>query len=256
MTAVFHARRRAPITEMLVAAVLAASLFAAPLPAFADEAKTPAPGVISVSGEGVATIAPDMAVISLTVLREAETARAALDANNAAMEKVLAAMKDEAIAERDLQTGAFSIQPRWFYPPNNDGQNVQPKITGYTVTNTLTVRIRDLSRLGAILDVSVSLGVNQGGDVMFTNDDQDAVRETARLDAIAKARTKAEAMTQALGVGLGRITQISENSYAAPPLPMMRAEMAMAKSADSSVPIAAGENEYRVTVSISWEITQ
>lgn len=251
MTSSFHARRR-----MLAAGALSALMFSASAPAFADEAKTPEPGVISVSGEGVAAVAPDMAVISLTVLREAETAREALDANNAAMADVLAAMKAEGIAERDLQTGAFSVQPRWVYPVNKDGQNEEPRITGYTVNNTLTVRIRDLSRLGAILDSSVSLGVNQGGDIVFTNDDQDKIREAARLDAVTKARAKAEAMTAALGVSLGRITQISENSYAAPPMPIARAEMAMMAKAADQVPVASGENEYRVTVSVTWEIDQ
>lgn len=251
MTSVLPARRR-----MLAAGAVSALMLFTSGPAFADEAKRPEPGVISVSGEGVANVAPDMAVISLTVLREAETARAALDANNEAMSKVLAAMKEEGIAERDLQTGAFSVQPRWVYPRNKDGENEEPRIVGYSVNNTLTVRIRDLSRLGAILDTSVTLGVNQGGNVVFTNDDQDTVREAARLDAVAKAKAKAEAMTGALGVSLGRITQISENSYSAPPMPMARAEMAMmAKSADA-VPMAAGENEYRVTVNVTWELSQ
>ena len=243
--------------RIVLATALVATLLSAAPSAYAQDAKPPAPGVISVSGEGVAAVAPDMAVVALTVLREAETARAALDANNEAMAAVLAAMKEEGIAERDLQTGAFSIQPRWVYPQNQNGTTEQPRITGYTVSNTLTVRIRDLDRLGAILDSSVSLGVNQGGDVIFTNDDQDTVRETARLDAIAKAKAKAEAMVEALGVSLGRITQISENAYSAPPMPMMRAEMAGASiKADAAVPVASGENEYRVTVSVSWEITQ
>lgn len=251
MTATFNARRR-----MMFTGALAATMITAFSPAFADEAKRPEPGVISVTGEGVASVAPDMAVISLTVLREAKTAREALDANNEAMTGVLAAMKAEGIAERDLQTGAFSIQPRWFYPANKDGQNEEPRITGYSVNNTLTVRIRDLSRLGAILDTSVSLGVNQGGNVVFTNDDQETIRETARLDAVAKAKAKAEAMTGALGVSLGRITQISENSYSAPPMPMVRAEMAMMAKSSDAVPVASGENDYRITVSVTWEIAQ
>lgn len=244
-------------SSLSVAAAFSALILCAANPALADAAKAPEAGVISVSGEGVATAAPDMAVISLTVLREAETAREALDANNEAMTDVLAAMKSEGIAERDLQTGAFSVQPRWVYPKNNDDENRKPEIVGYTVNNTLTVRIRDLSRLGTILDTSVSLGVNQGGNVVFTNDDQDTIREAARLDAVNKAKAKAEAMTGALGVSLGRITQISENSYSAPPMPMVRAEMAMmsAKAADS-VPVASGENEYRVTVSVTWELDQ
>lgn len=250
MIADLFSRRR-----MMLSGALAATLLAA-TPAFADDAKPPEPGVISVSGEGVAAAAPDMAVISLSVLREAETARAALDANNAAMTEVLAAMRAEGIAERDLQTGAFSIQPRWLYPEIRDGQSEPPKITGYSVTNTLSVRIRDLAKLGGLLDRSVSLGVNQGGDVLLTNDNQDKIRDAARVDAIAKARAKALQMAEALGVGLGRITQVSENSYSAPPLPMLRAEMAMAAKSDSSVPVAAGENEYRVTVNVTWEITQ
>ena len=252
MTSLVTARR-----GLLVAGAFSALMLSAAAPAFADEAKQPEPGVISGSGEGVATAAPDMAVISLTVLREAETARAALDANNAAMADVLSAMKDEGIAERDLQTGAFSVQPRWVYPDNSkDGEPREPRIVGYTVNNTLTVRIRDLARLGAILDSSVSLGVNQGGDIVFTNDDQDTIREKARLDAVAKAKAKAEAMTGALGVSLGRITQISENSYSAPPMPMARAEMVMAAKAADQVPVASGENEYRVTVNVTWEIAQ
>lgn len=248
-----------PRNRILKAAALAGALaasMAAPLPAFADETPRVERGLISVSGEGIAAVAPDMAVIALTVLREAETARAALDANNAAMNDVLAAMKDAGIAERDLQTGAFSIQPRWFYPEAKNGRTEPPSIIGYTVNNTLTVRIRDLAILGQVLDTSVSLGVNQGGDVQFTNDDIDKVRDAARLDAVAKAKAKAEQMAAALGIGLGRITQISENSYSPPPMPMMRAEMAMAAKAANDVPIAAGENEYRVTVNVTWEIAQ
>ena len=251
MTAILSARR-----GLLLAGALSALVASASAPVLADEPRRPEAGVISVSGEGVATAAPDMAVISLTVLREAETAREALDANNEAMARVLEAMKAEGIAERDLQTGGFSIQPRWVYPTSKDGQSEQPRITGYSVNNTLTVRNRDLARLGAILDTSVSLGVNQGGNIVFTNDDQETIREAARIDAIAKARAKAETMSEALGVGLGRITQVSENSFSAPPVPMMRAEMAMSAKGADAVPVASGENEYRVTVSVTWEIDQ
>lgn len=240
----------------LVAGAFAAFLVSTQAPARAEDAKPPMPGVISTSGEGVALAAPDMAVISLTVLREAETARQALDANNAAMAQVLEAMKAEGVAERDLQTGGFSIQPRWVYPEAKDNRREPPSIVGYTVNNTLTLRIRDLAKLGNILDTSVSLGVNQGGNIIFTNDDQDSLRNAARMDAIAKAKAKAEQMTEALGVSLGRITQISESTHGGAPMPMMRAEMAMAAKVADEVPVAAGENEYRITVNVTWEIDQ
>lgn len=233
----------------LAGSLLAASLAAAP--AFAEPV---APPMISVSAEGSATLAPDMAVTSLTVLSEAETARAALDANNATMEKVMAAMKAENIAERDLQTAGFSIQPRWLYPEPKDGQQVPPSIIGYQVQNTLSVRIRDLSRLGAILDASVTLGINQGGNIRFTNDNPDTAIEEARRDAVSRAMAKAQQLADAAGVQLGRIVQISEQT-GSQPMPMMQAEFSKsAMRSDAAVPMAAGENEYRVSVSINFEI--
>ncbi|MEQ8482253.1 MAG: SIMPL domain-containing protein [Hoeflea sp.] len=249
--------RRPLVAGVLAASVIAAGLMGPLLSARADDATAAKPGVITVSAEGVTAIAPDMAVISLTVLREAETAREALDANNQAMNEVLAAMKDEGIAERDLQTGGFSIQPRWVYPDNNTQPREAPSIVGYQVQNTLTVRVRDLDRLGAILDTSVSLGVNQGGNIVFTNDDQESIRDQARADAVSRARAKAAQMTEALGVSLGRVTQISENQRSGQPVPMMRAEMAaMSAKGSDAVPVASGESEYRVTVSVTWEIDQ
>ena len=245
MTAFQTSRRRLFLAGSLLAASFAAA------PAFAEPL---APPMISVTGEGSASLAPDMAVTTLTVLTEAETARAALDANNATMEKVMAAMKSEKIAERDLQTSGFSVQPRWVYPEPKDGQQVPPTITGYQVQNTLSVRIRDLTRLGAILDASVTLGVNQGGNVSFTNDNPDPAREEARRDAVKRAMAKAQQLADAAGVHLGRIMEISEQTLNQQPMPMMEAQFVRSKASDSSVPMAAGENEYRVQVSMSFEI--
>jgi uncharacterized protein YggE len=126
---------------------------------FAAADNEPFPRIL-VTGQGSFDIAPDMAVLSLTVTREAETARAALDANSSAMKEVFAAMKAEGIADRDLQTSGFSIQPRYIYPSPKSGQREPPRIVGYVVRNSLTVRVRDIENVGAILDKSVTLGVN------------------------------------------------------------------------------------------------
>lgn len=210
---------------------------------------------ISVSATGTAEIAPDMAVIDLSVLREAETAREALDANTAAMAEVLAAMQEEGIADRDLQTSNFSIQPIVVYPRSTNGRQDPPRITGYRVVNALTVRVRDLDRVGAILDLSVSLGVNQGGGISFTNDDPSEAITRARTEAMQAAIAKATTLTEAAGIGLGAILSISEHSDQPRPIAMARAEMAMA-SDSAPVPIAAGENTYRVTVNVSFELDQ
>ena len=140
------------MTKTLLAGLWLAT--AAAMPAFAQD-QAPKPGVISVSATGKADVAPDMAILNLSVMREAETARAALDANTQAMATVLADMKAEGIDERDLQTSNFNINPRYFYPKRQkDGAQEPPKIVGYVVTNALTVRVRDLGKLGTILDRS------------------------------------------------------------------------------------------------------
>lgn len=219
--------------------------------AFAEDT-APKEAMLSVSGTGEASTAPDMAIIDLAVLREADTAREALDANNKAMSDVLAALKKDGIADKDLQTSGLSIQPKYDYS-NNDGS--APKLTGYSVTNSLTIRIRDLSKLGAVLDKSVTLGVNQGGGIRFANDKPDALLDAARTDAVKNAIAKAKTLSEAAGVKLGRIVEISEASAAPMPQPMVR--MSMAKEmADASVPVAAGENSYSVSVNVTFALEQ
>ncbi len=235
----------------LALAALAAN---AAFPAYAAEEPTPR---ITVSGEGEAAAAPDMALVSVTVLREGDTARAALDANNAAMSDVLAAMKAFGIAEKDLQTSGFSIQPRYVYADPNKGETFEPKITGYSVYNTLGVRVRDLARVGEVLDQSVTLGVNQGGNITFVKDDTSAVMEEARKKAVENAIAKAKTITSTAGIGIGRILDMSEQIFQPGPIPMMQADMAVMKSAGApSVPVATGENSYRVTVNVTFELKQ
>jgi uncharacterized protein YggE len=221
------------------------------------QAQAPEPARILVSGEGSAEVAPDMAILQLTVNREADTARAALDANSAAMAEVLRAMQAQGIEKRDLQTANFSIQPRYHHPrPKPSGERQPPQITGYIVRNSLTVRVRDISRVGVILDESVTLGVNEGGNITFTNADPAEVIKQARINAVADARAKAATLAQAAEVKLGKVLQISEQSYRPGPMPVARAEMAMARSANDSVPVATGENSYRITVQMSFAIDQ
>lgn len=211
------------------------------------------PPHIAVSGEGEMALAPDMAVLNIAVVSEEKTARAALDANNEAMAGVLAAMGEMGIAERDLQTSGFSISPRYVYPKKST-DNQRPRIVGYQVHNGLTVRVRDLAKLGEIIDRSVSLGVNQGGNIAFTNDDPSAAITEARKRAMADAISRATTLTGAAGIKLGKLLSITEQSFNPQPMPMARAEMAM-RQADA-VPVAAGENTYRVQVNVMFELDQ
>ncbi|KPF45580.1 SIMPL domain-containing protein [Rhizobium sp. AAP43] len=210
---------------------------------------------IMVSGEGEALIAPDMALISLSVVRDASTAAEALAANSKAMAEVLADLKTQGIDDKDMQTTDFSIQPQYRQQPTDgSGGYVAPEIVGYSVSNGLTVRVRDLGALGGLIDRAVKLGVNQGGNITFTNDDSDAAVEEARKQAVAKAAAKAKTLTDAAGVKLGRVIEISE-AFARPMPEMMAAPMAKMAAADA-VPIASGENRYTVTVNMTYSIEQ
>ena len=214
------------------------------------------PPRILVTAEGSVDIAPDMAVLSLSVTREAKTARGALDANSAAMKEVLAAMKAEGIEQRDLQTSGFTIQPRYSYPaPKSSDNREPPRIVGYRVRNSLSVRVRDISKVGEILDKSVTLGVNEGGNILFTNEDPSAAITQARIKAVKNAMAKAATLAKAAGVKTGRLLEISEQSFRPRPVPMARAEMSLSRSADA-VPLATGENTYKVTVDVAYAIEQ
>ncbi|ACE92049.1 hypothetical protein AMC90_CH03105 [Rhizobium phaseoli] len=242
----------APILSktVLMTALLALPL-AAPAPAMAQEAK-PREAVISVTGDGESSVAPDMAIVTLSVVKQAKTAREALDENNKAMKDVLDALKSGGIAERDLQTSGFSIQPQYNYPQPVDGQQQQPQLIGYQTINAVTVRLRDLAKLGQVIDQSVTLGINQGGDIQFTNDKPEAAIEEARKDAVAEAVKKAKTLSEAAGVKLGRIIEINENEPRPLPQPAYRATMM--KEADAAVPVQAGETTYNVSVTVTFAI--
>lgn len=235
------------MNRRMMALGLAAAVLAAPAVASAAEPVQPR---IVVTGEGEASIAPDMALLSLTVMREAASAREALDANNAAMTDVTEAIKLFGIADRDLQTAGLQIMPRYDYTNKPDGTQ-EAKLVAYQVTNTLSVRVRDLVKTGEILDKAVSLGVNQGGNITFANDDPSAIITEARKKAVAEATAKANTLADAAGVKLGRVVEISDQSYSAQPMPIE------AKAFDrvaAAVPIQAGENSYRVQVNMIFEL--
>ncbi|MBY5394877.1 SIMPL domain-containing protein [Rhizobium leguminosarum] len=245
----------APIyTKTVLMTALLALPLAAAAPAFAQEAKPREP-VISVTGDGESSVAPDMAIVNLAVVKQAKTAREALDENNKAMNDVLAALKSGGIAERDLQTSGFSIQPQYNYPQPVDGQQQPPQLIGYQTINSVTVRLRDLAKLGAVIDQSVTLGINQGGEIQFTNDKPDAAIEEARKAAVADAVKRAKTLSEAAGVKLGRILEINENVPRAMPQPVYRATM-MKEASDAAVPVQGGENNYNVSVTVTFAIEQ
>ena len=229
-------------------AALAAGL-AAGQPAFAQDTGQPPVPRITVTGEGTVSAAPDMAILTLSVIHEAETARDAVTGNNAAMTEVVNAMKDAGIADNDLQTSGFSISPRYARPKADDPDG-EPRIAGYRAQNSLSVRVRNIADTGIILDRAVSLGVNASSGLVFTNDDPSAFLTEARTKAVADAVARAKTLAEAAGVSVGRILDMSEQSYRPSPVPFAKAEMMVARGAADAVPLHGGENDYIITVNI------
>lgn len=220
------------------------------LPAMAQD--RPTVPRIMVTGEGEASIRPDMAILSLTVMREADTAAEALRQNNEAMTAVTAAMKEASIEARDLQTGSLQISPQYNYPSSsNPGQS--PKVSSYQVMNTLVVRVRNLDALGGLIDRAVELGVNQGAGITFTNDDPSSAITQARRQAVADAIDRAKTLAEASGTQIGNILEISEQAQHARPMPI-EARVFRAQPAGDGVPLEFGENTYRVNVDVTFQL--
>jgi uncharacterized protein YggE len=250
LPAILASRFAAPLALAALLLLPAAAAFSAERPL----AEKPFPAIV-VSGEGVANAAPDIAMVSFGVTSQEETARAALTANNEAMAKVIAAMKEAGVEARDLQTSGFNIQPVWVYPKNNDGTEA-PRIVGYSVSNQLSLRIRDLSKLGELLDRAVTLGVNDDGGISFGNDKPDAIIATARTLAMKDAISRAETLAAAAGMRLGQIVEISEGSSRPRPMPMAKARSFADAVVAEAVPVEAGESSYSVSVQVTFEILQ
>jgi uncharacterized protein YggE len=227
----------------LAAATIAGMLLAAPVLA---QTQTMPPAVISVTGEATVSVPPDLAQIDGGVTSEAKTAREATDANNAAMGKVLLALKGAGIDEKDFQTSRLSLQPQ--SAPNRPGPAA---IVGYRASNRVTIRLRDVAKVASVIDTLVAAGANDIGGINFMVSQASKLLDEAREQAIADARRKAEIYAKAAGVTLGAPLSISEEGNVAPvPYRKMAAGMA------ASAPVAQGEETLAVTVSVSWAIKQ
>jgi uncharacterized protein YggE len=216
--------------------------------AIADAGNGPQKRVLTVTGQGEVHGAPDQAMLSAGVVTTARTAADALKDNAKAMNAVFATLKRAGIADKDMQTSDFSIQPQ--YETDRNG-NTSRDITGYRVANTVNVRVNDLAKVGPTLDALVASGANSIGDIAFTIKDPKPLMEKARAEAVADAVARAQTLARAAGVTLGPIVSISESGYSAP-RPMYR--MAAMAAAPAPTPIAAGEESVTAGVNITWSI--
>ena len=238
------------MNKMILSALL---LGAAALPAAAGAqqasiTQTIAGTRLDVNATGEVTRVPDVAVISAGVVSRSATASAALQDSADRMQRVLAALKRAGIEDRDIQTSNVSLNPEYRYP-----QDQAPQLTGYTASNSVSIRFRDIRNSGKILDALVGQGANQISGPNLIVDKPEAALDEARAKAIAIGRARADLYARSLGMRVARIVAVTESGgYAVPPpMPvMMEARVASLPATK----IEAGEQKLQVNLAITFEL--
>jgi len=218
-------------------------------------AQESSPGTLSLSGEGRVAAAPDLATITLGVVTQGKTAAEALAENTARLSGVFGVLDDVGIAPENRQTSGLSIQPEWTRP-RSQSDTAPPRISGYRVSNTVTVRVHEIDALGDVLDAVVRSGANTFQGLSFGVTEDQALRDAARQAAVKDVLAKAELYAAALDVELGDIVSMSEHGGMQQPVLMRGEAMAMASDMAAPVPIAGGEVVFTAGVSIVFALIQ
>jgi uncharacterized protein YggE len=199
---------------------------------------TPTSRVITTSGVGSVTTVPDRAHFSFGVQIQARTASQALENSDAQLRRVVAALRGAGVAPADIQTEQVYLSPR----TSEDGG----EILGYTAVSSVSVRVRDLGRAGAVVDAAVGAGANQVSGPALTRSDQEALYRNALRDAYADARAKAQALASAAGVTLGNVTAVVEGGGVMP----------VAEGRDAATTaIEPGTQELQATVTVTFAVS-
>ena len=213
--------------------------------ALAQQAATPRQ--ITVIGQGTASASPDIVRANLGVQVTAPTVTEATQQSNDTMDAVLAQLKAAGIADKDIQTSDYSIYPQY----NNPGPNNTNEITGYQVTNTVLVTIRNLNQVGQILDQAIQAGANNIANISFDFSDPAKLQLQALDQAMADAQVRADQLAKSSGVQRGEVLSMSEVISSTPsPRPRMMA----AQIESSAVPIQAGSSEVQAQVQVVYAI--
>lgn len=237
----------------LAAALLAATLATAAMTVHAQTPHTaaaqaaPDGTLLSVSARADASRVPDVATMSAGVVTQAADANAALRANAEQMNRLMRAIRDAGIPERDIQTAGLNI-----YPQYRHAENTSPTITGYQANNTVSVKLRDVARIGDVIDALVANGANQVNGPNFEIDQPEEAYDEARRKALELAQTRAAMYAESLGLRVRRIVSVSEGGGFTPPVPMMR--MAAMDVAQTGSPVSPGENTVSISLDVVFEL--
>jgi len=231
------------LVAMLAGSLAAAALLQARAAMAADTDKTER--TVSVSAAGAVIVEPDVAYISAGVVTEADTAKDAIGRNSAVIAKVIDGLKGAGIAAKDIRTTTLNVEPRYTQP--KDGRAAT--ISGYRVSNQVRLTVREVKRLGEILDQAISLGANQISQVAFDVADAERPKDEARKQAMENARRRAELYAKAAGAQLGPVLRISEGGGHLQP------SLAQARTLSlQTVPIEPGTRRLEVEVHVVYAL--
>jgi len=205
---------------------------------------------VEVGGEASISVTPDFAVLTLGVTTTGKDAREAASANAKAVTAIVALIKGEGVAAADIQTSNLTVAPQFSNPSSSPTAH---SITGYNVSDMVTVTARDISRLGALIDKAVDAGANSIYGIAYGQNNPSALLDKARPLAVADARRKAEIFASAGGAKVGRLMELTEQT--AQPTPFARRAYVQAAAA-APTPIEAGEDRLTVSVTARFELTQ
>ena len=205
---------------------------------------------LAVTAEGKTTVSPDIAEVSFSVVSQGENPEKLASANNDKMSAVIDNIKGNGVDAKDIKTTNYDLQPNYGYDKNTG----RSYIYGYTLTQTVSVKIRDFKKVAAVVGGVTPLGVNQVGGISFQVEDQEKFLGEARKEAFQNAKTKAEEIAKASGVELGKIVNVSE--YQNSPMPYYKSvAMGMGGAESASVPtIESGTQELKLNVSITYSL--
>lgn len=216
----------------------------------ANEASRVPARTIVVSAEGKVVAVPDIARLSFSVIGEGQNPKALEDENTKKVNSVIDFVKAQGVDPKDIKTVQYELSPRYDY----DKFTGESRIYGYTLTQTVAVKIRDFKNIGPILEALPGRGVNQISSLSFDVDEPDSYLEKARQEAFGKARKKAGTMAGQNGVRLGKVITFNEN-VGGYPIPVYRAfGEGVAAAAPETPRIEPGSQEITVQVSVTYEI--
>lgn len=205
--------------------------------------------LLNISAQAEARRVPDVATLSAGVVTQAVDGNTAMRENAVQMDKVMAAIKAAGIAERDIQTSGINLSPQYRY-----AENEAPKITGYQASNTVSLKVRDITKLGKVLDSLAAQGANQINGPSFEIDQPEPVYDEARLAALKKAQARAETYAKSLGLRVRRIVSISEGSQGGfRPMPVMAMASRSAKM-EMDTAVSPGETTVSVNLDVVFEL--